>query len=83
MQHYAGVGAGLGAATIGERIQKLIDVGSLSQVGVADTLPVGLPLLTIDQLEKEFGKPWYKQWWVWALAGTAVAGGTYLVLRRR
>ena len=64
---------GLGAASISERINRLIASGTLTQVGVSASLPAGIPEKSIDDVEKEF-KPWYRKWWVWGLVGAGVVG---------
>lgn len=76
---------GLGAASINERINALIAAGRLREVGTSATKPSNVPERSIDEVESAYGKPWYKRWWVWALAGTAVVGTgltIYLVRRR-
>ncbi len=70
-------------ASVGDRIDQLIQKGFLSQVGTSAIAPTGVPILTIDELESRFASPWYKKWWVLALAGTAVVGGGILVFRPR
>lgn len=84
MQHaYSGAGFG---ATISERIDKLVAQPNITQVAAVDTLPSGVPEKSIDEAEKQFGRPWYKKWWVLALIGLGVVGAgttTYFVFRKR
>jgi len=72
----------LGAGSIGDEINALIAAGRVKQVGVVSKLPPGVPEVSIDQLRKQVD-PWYKKWWVLAIAGTTVAGGALLYWRRR
>ncbi len=78
-------GAAFGA-TVSERIDKLVAQPNITQVAAVDALPAGVPEKTIDEAEKEFGRPWYKKWWVLALIGLGVVGAgttTYFVFRKK
>jgi hypothetical protein len=69
--------------SIGDRIDKLITQGLIRQVGTVATAPEGMRVVKIDDLESEFA-PWFKKWWVWAIAGTVVVGGVgFFYFRRR
>lgn len=77
---------GLGAASVSQRISELVSAGDVREVAQSSTKPVGVPELTISEAEKQYGKKWYKKWWVWALflGGSAGVGLTiYLVRRKR
>ncbi len=74
-------GAGLGGS-ISEEITKLISRGKAREVGTSAVLPPGIQELSISEAKKLFD-PLFKRWWVWAIAGTVVVGGGYLVIRRR
>ncbi len=73
----------LGATSISEQIDNLLSKGLARQIGVSATKPVGIPEVTIDELLKLFGAPFYKKWWFWAGVGTIVVGGGFFFLRRR
>ncbi len=67
---------------ISDEIDKLISGGLVRQVGVSAMAPAGVPIVTISDLQKQFGPPLYKKWWFWA--GTAVLlGGGFLLFRRK
>jgi len=72
----------LGAGSIGDEINALVSAGKVRRVGIVSTLPPGIPEVTLDQLRKQVD-PWYKKWWVWAIAGTTVTGGALFYWRRR
>lgn len=74
---------GLGASSISEQIDSLIAKGRARQIGVSATLPAGVREVSIGELMKLFGAPFYKKWWFWAGVGTVVVGGGYFFLRRR
>jgi hypothetical protein len=78
MQTY---GAGLGAS-ISEEIAKLVARGKAREIATVAALPAGVPEVSISEAKKLFD-PLLKKWWVWAIAGTVVVGGAYLVIRRR
>lgn len=74
------------APTIGQRLDRLVAGGYLKELATSTSKPVGVPEKSIDEVEKEYGRPWYKKWWVWAVGGLTVTGiglSVYLVRRRR
>jgi len=73
----------LGAGSISAQIDDLISTGRAKQVGVSATIPPGIPVVGIDDLQKLFGAPFYKKWWFWAGIGTLTLGGGYIFLRRK
>ena len=83
---YAGPAFGAFGATVSERITALAALPNITEVDAVDALPSGVPEKTIDEAEKEFGRPWYKKWWVLALIGLGVVGAgttTYFAIRKR
>jgi hypothetical protein len=72
--------------SITSRIDKMVAAGAVAQVASTTSLPAGVKELSIEEAEKLYGSPWYKKWWVWAIAGGVVAGGVTLTVfmkRRR
>lgn len=78
MQTY---GAGLGAS-ISEEIARLVARGKAREIATVATLPTGVREVSVAEAKRLFD-PLFKRWWVWAIAGTVVVGGAYLVIRRR
>lgn len=77
-----GAAYGLGAvSSISDRINALVAANKVTEIAQVDKLPPGVLEVSIDQVEKTYA-PWYKRWWIWALAGSVVLGGTVIVLRR-
>lgn len=78
MQTY---GAGLGGS-VSEEVARLVARGKAREVATVATLPAGVREVSIQEAIRLFD-PLLKRWWVWAIAGTVVVGGAYLVIRRR
>ena len=68
--------------SVSERIDRLVDMGAVSVISISPTQPAGVRLVSIEDLEKEY-YPLYKRPWFLALAGTALVGGAYMLVRRR
>lgn len=73
---------GFGLASVADVVAQLISKGKAREVGQVSTLPPGIPEVSLDDLKSRFD-PWYKKWWIWAIAGTVAAGGTYFLIRRK
>ncbi len=80
MNPYTQTHGSLGAGAVTEAVKNWVDKGIVKEWATTTTLPPGMPEKTIEEVEKELS-PWYKKWWVWALAGTGAVGIGYLGYR--
>lgn len=71
-----------GSLSVADLVASLVTRGKAREVGQVATLPPGVPEVTLSQLKSAFD-PWYKKWWIWAIAGTVAVGGTYYIVRKK